>query len=51
MAPPGQPFDPCYHAACDTIDNLSSHALDLNSDAIAYAIYLYASGGEVINQG
>jgi Zn-dependent M28 family amino/carboxypeptidase len=47
----GQPFDPCYHAACDTIDNLSSHALDLNSDAIAYAVYLYASGGEVINQG
>jgi Zn-dependent M28 family amino/carboxypeptidase len=42
-------FDPCYHQACDTIDNLSHEALDINADAIAYVTFLYASGGEVIN--
>jgi hypothetical protein len=42
-------FDPCYHAACDTIANLSAHALALNADAVAYAMYLYASGREAIN--
>ena len=43
------PFDPCYHPACDTIDNLSHEALGINADAIAYVIYLYASAKEVIN--
>ena len=46
----GVAFDPCYHAACDTIDNLDHHALALNADAVAYAVYLYASGREAINQ-
>jgi Zn-dependent M28 family amino/carboxypeptidase len=46
----GIAFDPCYHLACDTIDNLSHEALGLNSDAVAYAIYLYVTGREVINQ-
>jgi hypothetical protein len=43
-------FDPCYHAECDTIDNLDHHALALNADAVAYAVYLYASGKEAIDQ-
>ncbi len=47
----GAAYDGCYHQACDTIDNLSHEALDINSDAIAYVIYLYASAGEVINAG
>ncbi len=46
----GEQFDPCYHEECDTIDNLSPHALDLNSDAVAYAMLSYAAGYEVINQ-
>ena len=45
----GIAYDPCYHSACDTIENLSLEALDINSDAIAYAVYLLASGEEVIN--
>ena len=45
----GESYDQCYHAACDTIDNLSDHALALNADAVAYAVYLYASGREAIN--
>ncbi len=47
----GVAYDPCYHAACDTIDNLSHKALDINSDAIAYVVYLYASGKRAINAG
>ena len=42
-------FDPCYHQACDTIDNLSHEALDINADAIAYVTFLYATGGEVLS--
>ena len=45
----GVPFDPCYHEDCDTIDNLSLEALDINSDAIAYVTFLYATGAEVID--
>ena len=45
----GEAYDPCYHQACDTIDNLSRKALHINSDAIAFVTYLYATGGAVIN--
>jgi Zn-dependent M28 family amino/carboxypeptidase len=45
----GAAYDPCYHAACDTIDNLSTTALDINSDAIAFAMLSYASGLAVLN--
>jgi Zn-dependent M28 family amino/carboxypeptidase len=33
----GQQYDPCYHLACDTYDNINLHALDVNSDAVAFA--------------
>lgn len=32
-----QPFDPCYHAACDDIGNLNSDSLELHADAMAFA--------------
>lgn len=32
------------------MDNLSHEALDINSDAIAYVTFLFASGQEAINQ-
>jgi Zn-dependent M28 family amino/carboxypeptidase len=38
----GQQYDPCYHLACDTYDNNNNHALDVNSDAVAYALALFA---------
>jgi Zn-dependent M28 family amino/carboxypeptidase len=47
----GIAYDPCYHSACDTLDNLDLDALEINSDAMAYVIYLYASGREGINAG
>ena len=35
-------YDPCYHAACDTYDNVNTAVLDINADAIAYAVVTYA---------
>jgi hypothetical protein len=34
---------------CDTIDNLSLEALDVNSDAIALAVLTYAFSTESVN--
>ncbi len=34
----GVAYDPCYHIACDTIDNVNDEVLDQNSDAIAYSV-------------
>ncbi len=45
----GVAYDPCYHSACDDIDNVSHEALAINADAVAYVVYLYSSGREVIN--
>jgi Zn-dependent M28 family amino/carboxypeptidase len=47
----GIAYDPCYHAVCDTIANVSQKALRINAKAIAYVTYLYASGQEEINAG
>jgi aminopeptidase Y len=39
----GDQYDPCYHLACDTFDNISLQVLDLNSDAAASAILHYSN--------
>ncbi|WP_176728361.1 M28 family metallopeptidase [Planobispora rosea] len=38
----GVAFDPCYHAACDTITNISAAALERNSKAVAYTSAFFA---------
>ena len=38
----GQPYDPCYHQACDRIDNIDRTALDRNIDAVAGTIGRFA---------
>jgi len=38
----GEQYDQCYHLACDTIENVSPEALDVNIDAIAYTTFHYA---------
>jgi len=38
----GVAFDPCYHAECDTYDNVSTVALDEMTDAVAHAILTFA---------
>jgi aminopeptidase Y len=45
----GEQYDPCYHQACDTFDNVNLDALDANSDAIAYATLSFAMSTELIN--
>ena len=45
----GAQFDPCYHAACDTYANVAEHALDVNTDAIAFAVLTFAYSTESVN--
>ncbi|MGH3359966.1 MAG: M28 family metallopeptidase, partial [Nocardioidaceae bacterium] len=35
----GEPYDPCYHSACDTTDNVDATFLDNMSDAMAYTLW------------
>jgi Zn-dependent M28 family amino/carboxypeptidase len=39
---PDQPFDPCYHRACDTLANVDRTALDRNTDALAATVGRFA---------
>ena len=45
----GEQFDPCYHEACDTFENVDLHALDVNSDLIAFAALTFAYSTESVN--
>jgi Zn-dependent M28 family amino/carboxypeptidase len=45
----GEQFDPCYHEACDTLDNVNLHALEVNSDLIAFAQLTFAYSTESVN--
>ena len=45
----GVAYDRCYHQACDTIANVNEEAIDINADAIAYAVLNYAMNTEPIN--
>lgn len=38
----GKAYDPCYHTACDDLDNISMPAFDANIDVIANAVGTYA---------
>ncbi|GIH76747.1 M28 family peptidase [Planobispora longispora] len=40
----GQPFDRCYHSACDTTGNVNATALDRNADGAAYVLWKLAAG-------
>ncbi|HEY3485178.1 MAG TPA: M20/M25/M40 family metallo-hydrolase, partial [Ilumatobacteraceae bacterium] len=45
----GDPYDPCYHQACDDIDNLSDAALDELGDAAAHAVLVFAETQSAVN--
>jgi Zn-dependent M28 family amino/carboxypeptidase len=45
----GVQYDPCYHLACDTFDNISLHALDVNSDAVAASVLTFGMNTEIVN--
>ncbi|HJU02278.1 MAG TPA: M28 family peptidase [Actinomycetes bacterium] len=38
----GVPYDPCYHQACDTTNNLSTKALNELGDGAAHAVMTLA---------
>ncbi len=45
----GEQFDPCYHLACDDYNNISLHALEVNSDLVAFAMLTFAYSTESVN--
>jgi Zn-dependent M28 family amino/carboxypeptidase len=45
----GEQFDPCYHEDCDTFNNVDLHALEVNSDLIAFAMLTFAYSTESVN--
>jgi hypothetical protein len=45
----GEQFDPCYHEVCDTFENVDLHALEVNSDLIAFAMLTFAYSTESVN--
>ncbi|MDT4988482.1 MAG: hypothetical protein QOI74_2576 [Micromonosporaceae bacterium] len=45
----GQPFDSCYHRACDTLGNVDRAVLDQNADAVAWTTGLFAVDTSSIN--
>ena len=45
----GAQFDPCYHQACDTFANNADHTLDVNTDAVAFAVLTFAYSTESVN--
>lgn len=45
----GEPYDHCYHQACDTIANVNVTAIDQMSDAVAYSVITFAQNTEGVN--
>ena len=45
----GAPLDPCYHSACDTIDNLDAGVLEEMADAIAHSTLTFAMTTSAVN--
>jgi Zn-dependent M28 family amino/carboxypeptidase len=45
----GDQYDPCYHLACDTFDNINLDAYDINADAVAASTLQFAMNTEAVN--
>jgi Zn-dependent M28 family amino/carboxypeptidase len=46
---PGVAFDPCYHQACDTRDNIDPVLFEQLADAAAHATYVFADTESAVN--
>ena len=46
----GDQYDSCYHLVCDTLENISLEALDVNSDAIAFVSLKFAKANNLRNR-
>lgn len=47
----GAPFDPCYHAACDNINNIDLEVMGQMADAIAHSTVVYAGAKSLKGHG
>ncbi|MGN0147614.1 MAG: M28 family metallopeptidase [Arthrobacter koreensis] len=47
----GESYDPCYHAACDDLGNISKQALGEMSDAVAHTTLTFAQSDADIRGG
>jgi Zn-dependent M28 family amino/carboxypeptidase len=47
----GEAYDPCYHLACDTIDNVNMLALEEMGDAVAHTLLTFAFDTRTVNGG
>ena len=45
----GEQYDPCYHAACDTIDNVNLDVLEQMADAAAHATLTFAMTSSAVS--
>jgi Zn-dependent M28 family amino/carboxypeptidase len=45
----GVAYDPCYHAACDTLANVDDVTLGLMSDAVAHSTLVFAETTSAVN--
>jgi Zn-dependent M28 family amino/carboxypeptidase len=45
----GEQYDPCYHQACDTFDNVDVDELDRMADATAHAVLTFAMTTSAVN--
>ena len=46
---PELPYDPCYHQACDTINNINAQALEEMGDAVAHTLLTFAFDTRSVN--
>jgi Zn-dependent M28 family amino/carboxypeptidase len=49
-AEPGEPFDACYHRACDDLDNIDPVGLDQLADAAAHALATFSAGTGAVDR-
>lgn len=45
----GVPYDPCYHSACDTVDNVDGPGFAQMADAAAHATLVFAETTSAVN--
>jgi len=45
----GEPYDPCYHSACDTVDNVDPVVLEEMADAVAHSTLTFGLTTSAVN--
>jgi len=45
----GDPYDPCYHSACDTVENIDPVVLEQMADAVAHSTLTFGQTTSAVN--